>query len=98
MDITTIIEAVIALIFAILTVVVIPYLKGKMTAEGFHEMVRVVGILVHAAEQIFGSGKGAEKKQYVLEALRGYGYNFDEKILSDLIESAVLDMNKELKD
>lgn len=97
MDITIILKAVVTLIFAILTAFVIPYIKNKMTAEGYHEMIRVVRILVQAAEQIFGAGKGADKKQYVLEGLRTYGYTFDEHILSDLIESAVLEMNKAIE-
>lgn len=97
MDITFVLKAIITLIFAILTAFVIPYIRSKMTSEGYVEMVRVVRILVQAAEQIFGGGKGAEKKKYVLDGLRSYGYTFDEQMLSDLIESSVLEMNKEIK-
>ena len=70
-DITVIIEAVFALLAAVITAIVIPYIKSKTTTSQQAEINAWVKIAVTAAEQIYtGSGKGAEKKAYVLNWLR----------------------------
>ena len=62
-NITTIIQAVFALIAAVITVIVIPYIKSKTTAQQQAEINAWVKIAVSAAEQIYnGSGRGPEKK------------------------------------
>ena len=62
-DITTIIEAVFMLLAAIITAIVIPYIKSKTTASQQAEINAWVKIAVSAAEQIYkGSGRGEEKK------------------------------------
>lgn len=67
-NITTIIQAVFALIAAVITVIVIPYIKSKTTAQQQAEINAWVKIAVSAAEQIYnGSGRGPEKKAYVLD-------------------------------
>ena len=81
-DITPIIEAVAALIAALITAFVIPYIKGKTTANQQQQINAWVRIAVTAAEQIYtGSGRGAEKKEYVINWLDA------------LIEAAVYDLN-----
>ena len=62
MDITTIIEAAAALAAAVITAVVIPYIKSRTTAQQQAEINAWVKIAVTAAEQIYrGSGRGEEK-------------------------------------
>ena len=51
-DITVIIEAVFALLAAIITAIVIPYIKSKTTASQQAEINAWVKIAVTAAEQI----------------------------------------------
>mgnify|MGYP000875397731 CR=1 FL=1 len=69
-DITTIIESVFMLLAAIITAIVIPYIKSKTTASQQAEINAWVKIAVTAAEQIYtGSGKGEAKKAYVSMAL-----------------------------
>lgn len=59
MDITTIIEAAAALVAAVITAVVIPYIKSQTTAQQQAEINAWVKIAVTAAEQIYrGSGRG----------------------------------------
>ena len=59
MDITTIIEAAAALVAAVITAVVIPYIKSRTTAQQQAEINAWVKIAVTAAEQIYrGSGRG----------------------------------------
>lgn len=93
-DITTIIEIVFALIGTIFTAVVVPYIKSKTTTEQQSEINAWVRIAVTAAEQIYkGSGRGQEKKAYVLAWLSERNIKVDEARLDALIEAAVYDMN-----
>ena len=92
-DITTIIESVFMLLAAIITAIVIPYIKSKTTASQQAEINAGVKIAVTAAEQIYtGSGKGEEKKAYVLNWLREHGITVDTDKLDALIEAAVYEL------
>ena len=96
-DITPIIEAVFALLAAIITAVVIPYIKNRTTAQQQAEINAWVRIAVAAAEQVYkGTGRGEEKKAFVLEWLKSHGVTVDTEKLDALIESAVYDMNNGL--
>lgn len=92
-DITPIIEAVAALIGVIITCVLIPYIKSKTTTEQQKEINAWVKIAVSAAEQLFtGSGRGEEKKAYVIAWLKERGITVDEAELDALIEAAVYEL------
>jgi len=92
-DATTIIEAVFALIGIVITAVVIPYIKSKTTNQQRTEINAWVKIAVTAAEQIYiGTGRGVEKKSYVLDWLHVHGITFDENKLDAIIEAAVYDL------
>lgn len=92
-DITPIIEAVIALAGVVVSCVLIPYIKSKTTAEQQKEINAWVKIAVSAAEQIYvGSGRGEEKKAYVIKWLRDRGITVDEAKLDALIEAAVYEL------
>ncbi len=89
-DITPIIEALIGLAASIVTAVVIPYIKSRTTAQKWQEITAWVSIAVTAAEQLYkGSGRGAEKKEYVLSWLRARGIAVDTAEVDALVESAV---------
>lgn len=92
-DITTIVEAVFMLLAAIVTAIVIPYIKSKTTAVQQEEINAWVRIAVTAAEQIYtGSGRGEEKKKYVLNWLQTRGITVDTDRLDALIEAAVYEL------
>lgn len=92
-DITPIIEAVIALAGVVVSCVLIPYIKSKTTAEQQKEINAWVKIAVSAAEQIYvGSGRGEEKKAYVIKWLRDRGITVNEAKLDALIEAAVYEL------
>lgn len=96
-NITTIIEAVAALIAAIITAFVVPYIKSRTTTNQQQQINAWVRIAVTAAEQIYaGSGRGEEKKAYVIDWLRKHGVTVDESKLDALIEAAVFELNKGL--
>ena len=90
-DLTSIANAVIALIAAIITAFVIPWIRSKTTAAQFEKIW--VTVAVEAAEQLYtGSGRGAEKKAYVVEFLNSKGFKIDAETLDKLIEAAVFNL------
>ena len=95
MDITPVVNTLIALIAAVVTAFVIPWVKSKTTAAQREEINSWVKIAVTAAEQIYsGVGKGKEKKAYVLKFLEEKNLKIDEKSVDMMIESAVKNMNE----
>lgn len=95
-DITVIIEVVIALAVALVTAFFIPWLKTKVDAEKLSEAAKWVKIAVQAAEMIYTEADmGKFKKNYVLMFLEEKGYTFDENSVNALIESAVLELKAE---
>ena len=73
MDYTPIFNAIIALLGAILTAWLIPFIKAHTTAAQ-HELIKSwVKVAVSAAEQTLTTATGKEKKAYVLEFLKEKG-------------------------
>ena len=92
-DMNQIVEALISLIAAVFTCVIIPLIRSKVTNAQFEKIKMYVGIAVKAAEQIYvGNGRGTEKKQYVVEYLEKLGLKIDAETLDKLIEAAVFDL------
>ena len=93
-DITSIVEAVIGLVAVVITSIIIPYIKKKTTTEQQRQIVAWVKIAVTAAEQIYvGTGRGPEKKLYVIEWLADRNIAVDMDQIDALIESAVYELN-----
>ena len=70
-DITPIIEAVIALIATVITVLVIPWMKSKVSASKWENLQAWAEAGVNAAEAIFiGSKLGKDKRKYVEKYLK----------------------------
>ena len=95
-DLTVIINTIIALIAAVISAFVIPWIKSKTTSQQREELVAWIKIAVSAAEQIYkGSRRGEEKKQYVLDFLQQNGFSIDEEAVNAAIEAAVKQLNSE---
>lgn len=95
-DLTPIVNSVIALIAAIVTTFLIPWIKSKIDAAKLAQIVEWVGIAVRAAEQIYNeSGMGEKKKQYVLDFLADKGFTLDPNSINAMIEAAVKNLNIE---
>jgi len=92
-DITPVVNAAIALIAAIISVFLIPWIRSKTTDVQRKELIEWVKIGVAAAEQLFGSGSGAEKKQYVLDFLASMGFVVDDNAIDATIEATVSKLN-----
>ena len=84
-DLTPIIQAVIALIAALITMKVIPWIKAKTSVEQQKRIEAAVKTLVFAAEQIYGAGNGEAKLNYVVTRLEDKGFTVD----IDVIEAAI---------
>jgi hypothetical protein len=94
-DLTPVIEGIVTLAVAIITAFIIPYIKEKIGAAKYAKMVEWVRVAVKAAEMIYkGTGLGAEKKAFVVEFLLEKGFTVDAGSLDALIESAVLEIQK----
>lgn len=95
-NVTAIAEAVIALVFALVSTFVIPWIKGKFTTNQIHLFEDFVSLAVRAAEQIFASDEGYEKLEWVKEKIAEKGFKYDESTISTTIEAKVLDLHNEL--
>lgn len=94
-DLTQIILAVIALISAVLTGFVIPWLKNKLSDHQYEALAKLVKIGVYAAEQLFTSDMWKEKKAYVVDLLSENGYTIDTTAVDALIEATVRELRIE---
>ena len=89
MDYTQIISAVIALISALISAFLIPWIKTKIDADKLQTVRTYVEIGVKAAEQLYAASEGDKKKAYVISFLAGKGIKFDVETVDKLIEAAV---------
>ena len=96
---TEIIMALIGLLGAIITGVLIPYIRSRTTKEQRENIYTIVQLAVKAAEQIyFKPGQGEKKKEYVVNYLSAKGIKLTVEDLDVLIEAAVKELNIEMGD
>lgn len=91
-DLTPIIQAIFALLAALVTYKLIPWIKAKTTAEQRQLLMAMTSTLVFAAEQLYGAGNGQAKLDYVVAQLEERGFTADRAA----IEAVVKDYTEEL--
>lgn len=96
-DFTGIFEIVLSIIAVVVSCFIVPILKEKLSAEKLERLVKWVKIAVEAAEQLYGSGAGQQKKEYVVNFLLEKGIVFDANKVATIIESAVYQLPKWLE-
>lgn len=96
-DYTELIQALIALVSVIITTFLIPLLKKKLSAEKLEELKKWVSIAVNAAEQLYGSKTGQQKKDYVISFLHSKGIVFDIDEVTAMIEAEVYKLTAQTK-
>lgn len=91
-DFTAIFQAILALLGAIITYWLIPYIKSKATAQQQEYVAVLVRTAVAAAEQLYGAGMGSAKLDYAQQWLneRGIKYSRAE------IEAAVRELSSDI--
>jgi len=95
-DLTPVLQALAALAGTVVTAMVIPFIKGRISAGRLEQAQAWARIAVKAAEQLFPQpGRGGEKKTYVTGLLGKHGFILDTDTLGALIESAVNTLNHE---
>lgn len=92
-DLTFIVEAILALLATLITVKLIPYIKSKTTAEQQAKIQAAINTVVYAAEQLFGAGRGEEKLDWALKNLESQGIKIDSAAVRAGIEAAVKALN-----
>ena len=92
-DMTKVAELIFAIISLLVTTYLIPYFKSKTSKEQQAQINILVITAVSAAEQIYvGSGRGKEKKEYVINWLAGHKIKYDAEKIDAMIEAAVYDL------
>ena len=76
-DLTPIFQAIIALLAALVTYKLVPWIKARTTESQQALLNATVRTLVYAAEQLYGAGKGTEKLDYVIKELEARGFTAD---------------------
>lgn len=92
-DLTFIVEAILALLATLITVKLIPYIKSKTTAAQQAKIQAAINTAVYAAEQLFGAGRGEEKLDWALKNLESQGIKIDSAAVRAGIEAAVKALN-----
>ncbi|SHF12117.1 Bacteriophage holin of superfamily 6 (Holin_LLH) [Tissierella praeacuta DSM 18095] len=94
MNIDIIVKVIIPILGAILTYLIVPFIKSKTTKEQRENIYFWVKVAVGAAEQIYREkGEGKLKKEYVVAFLTSKGIDITMEELDVLIESAVKELN-----
>ena len=92
-DITPVVEAVIALVAVVITTFVIPWIKSKSTGSKWSNLKEWASAGVNAAEAMFvGTKLGNDKRKFVEEYLKEVckeqGYTFNDKSTRIALENA----------
>lgn len=93
-DLTEIFEGIIMLLSAIATTFIIPVLRQKLGDEKREKLLFWIKTAVSAAEQLYGSKTGQQKKDYVVAFLLSKGIVVDIDEVTALIESEVYKLTK----
>lgn len=76
-DITPIIEALIALIAALVAGRLLPWLRERLGAERMAQLEAAYNVAVYAAEEIYRAGHGEQKLEYACAYLEARGFEVD---------------------
>lgn len=93
-DLTNLIEALIAVLAAVAMRYLIPWLKTKMSKEQEDTLYTIVSIAVMAAEKLYGAKKGDDKLAYVERYLEARGVKVDTMRLKAYVNAAIKQMDQ----
>ena len=76
----------------------IDFLRSKISIDKLREYYGLIVKFVYAAEQVYGKGTGAIKKQYVINTVKKIlGNKLTDDEIDRMLEAAVFEMNLVLK-
>lgn len=97
MDYMVILDLVVKILAIVVTGYIVPklkaYLAAKLTAEQMAGLERLIKVFVEAAEQTVRTS-GVDRKAYVVEQLKGLGYEITAEV-DAMIEAAVYGLNND---
>lgn len=96
-NLTPVFNALITLIFTLLTVFLVPWIKANLTAKQTDQLVKWAEIAAAAAQQLYWSFDGETRKQHALELLAEKGFDIDSAEVQNALEAAVLKLHSELE-
>ena len=96
-DLTPVINGAIALLAALISAFVIPWLRLKTSQQERETLLKWVEIAVAAAQQLYDCLDGEQRKRFVREYLSAKGFDVDAEDVDNAIEAAVLKLHRELE-
>lgn len=98
MNIDIIIKVIIPILGAIVTYMIVPYIKQKTNKEQRDMVVEWVKIAVAAAEQMNDAGLiQIPKKEFVINFMKEKGFKINYEDLDAIIEACVKELNSKKK-
>lgn len=94
-DLTPVFQSVIALIAALVTYKLIPFIRSKITEQQFSNLEAAARVAVYAAEQMFNSGENSRKLDYAVEQVVKAGFDLDLDTIRAAVEQAVYELKAE---
>ena len=91
---TSLVEALIAVLIAVAMRYLIPWLKTKMSKDQEETLYTIVSIAVMAAEKLYGAKKGDDKLAYVERYLEARGIRVDTMRLKAYVNAAIKQMDQ----
>lgn len=76
-DLTPLFQAILALLASLITARLVPWVKGKTTAQQEAVLRAVCDVLVSAAEQLYKTQQITDRMDYVTRQLAQRGYTID---------------------
>lgn len=94
-DLTQIAEAIITILFAVISLYLIPWIKSRTTASQQEYIRAAAHVAVYAAEKFWGAGHGDEKLEYATKVLKeDYGITLNLNKLEAVIDAAIKEMEQ----
>lgn len=93
----TIVKAIAMLLSVLLTTVIIPWIKSKISAEKLLEIENYTRMAVRCAEQIFTPDEWKEKKAYVLDYISVKALDIGVEVTPEDIENIIEGCVNEIK-
>ena len=93
-DLTPLVEAIIALAASAITIFLIPWLRARYGNETLAKARGWVEVAVYAAEKMYGAGNGDQKLAYAEQVLAEHKIKLDTKTLKALVDAEIKKMEQ----